>query len=183
MEPITLTGQRILLRELRREDWPAIHAYASRSEVCRFQPWGPNTPDETQAFVGEAVASAEALPRRRYALAIALAPTLARAGTVIGLAELNVRDARSAVGELAYVLQPEDWGQGYATEAANALLRFGFERLHLHRIYATCDPRNVASARVLEKLGMKYEGRLREALLIRDGWRDSLVYAILESDR
>ena len=72
--------------------------------------------------------------------------------------------------------------RGWATEAAGLLLRFGFNDLRLHRIAATCDPRNVASARVLEKIGMLYEGRLREALLIRDGWRDSSVYAILDRE-
>jgi RimJ/RimL family protein N-acetyltransferase len=52
----------------------------------------------------------------------------------------------------------------------------------LHRIFATCDPRNVASRRVLTKIGMTHEGRMRETLLIRDGWRDSDVYAILKHE-
>jgi RimJ/RimL family protein N-acetyltransferase len=172
------SSERVILRELMREDWVAIHAYASRLEVCRFQPWGPNTPEETIAFVEAAAASAEEQPRRRYACAV----TLDVEEHVIGLVELNVRDARSRVGEVSWVLHPDHWGRGIATEAARILLRFGFEILGLHRIYATCDPRNVASARVMEKIGMGYEGRLREVILIRDGWRDSLVYAILADE-
>jgi RimJ/RimL family protein N-acetyltransferase len=178
MEAVQLEGERITLRELARADWPAIHAYASRPEVCRYQPWGPNTPDETVAFVEAAVASAEECPRRRYALAVALQGT----DEVIGLMELYVRDVRSGVGEIAWVLRPEYWGQGITMESALALLRFGFDVLGLHRIFATCDPRNVASSRVMEKSGMTYEGRMRETLLIRDGWRDSLMYAILEHE-
>jgi RimJ/RimL family protein N-acetyltransferase len=65
---------------------------------------------------------------------------------------------------------------------AQLLLRFGFREMHLHRIFATCDPRNLASARVLEKIGMLYEGRMREVMLIRDGWRDSALYAVLEDE-
>jgi RimJ/RimL family protein N-acetyltransferase len=52
----------------------------------------------------------------------------------------------------------------------------------LHRIFATCDPRNTASAHVLQKVGMRLEGRLRDTMLIRDGWRDSLVYSVLEHE-
>lgn len=65
---------------------------------------------------------------------------------------------------------------------AHLLVNFGFKELNLHRIYATCDPRNGASAKVLEKIGMVKEGRLRENLLIKGGWRDSFVYGILEHE-
>jgi ribosomal-protein-alanine N-acetyltransferase len=72
--------------------------------------------------------------------------------------------------------------QGYATETAQRLLRFGFATLGLHRIIGQCDPRNTASARVLERIGMRYEGHLRDTMLIRDGWRDSLIYSLLEQE-
>jgi RimJ/RimL family protein N-acetyltransferase len=61
------------------------------------------------------------------------------------------------VGEIGYFLHPDWWGQGFGTEISTALLRFGFQKLHLHRLLATCDPRNTASKRVLEKIGMVYE--------------------------
>jgi hypothetical protein len=75
------------------------------------------------------------------------------------------------------------WGKGYATETANALVDFGFDKLNLHRVFATCDPANTASAHVLEKIGMKREGRMREHMWARGKWRDSLLYAILEHER
>jgi RimJ/RimL family protein N-acetyltransferase len=71
---------------------------------------------------------------------------------------------------------------GYATEVSKLLIEFGFETLNLHRIFATCDPRNVGSYKVLEKIGMTKEGRIREDLLLKDGWRDSLLYSILEQE-
>ena len=176
--PPPLASSRLILRELAIEDWPAVHDYASRAEVCRYQPWGPNTPDESRAFVEAAVTSSVASPRARYALALTLATT----GRLIGVGELNVRSVSFRTGEIGYIVHPDLWGQGYATEAAAALLRFGFDELGLHRIYATCDPRNVASGRVLQKCGMAHEGRRRHDMLLCDGWRDSDLYAILEGE-
>jgi len=79
-------------------------------------------------------------------------------------------------------MRPEYWSRGIGTEAAGALIRFGFEKLGLHRIIAKCDPMNMASWRVMEKTGMRREGRLRENVKIRGEWRDSLLYSILEHE-
>ena len=68
---------------------------------------------------------------------------------------------------------------GLASNAALKLLDFGFNALRMHRIYATCDPRNTGSARVLQKIGMKEEGRIREDLWIKTEWRDSLLFGLL----
>lgn len=99
---------------------------------------------------------------------------------VVGTAELKLSGGRT--GEIAYLVHPARWGRGIATAAGRLLLELGFGSHRLHRIFATCDPRNVASGRVLAKLGMTYEGRMRETLWIRDGWRDSDLYAVLETD-
>jgi RimJ/RimL family protein N-acetyltransferase len=80
---------------------------------------------------------------------------------------------------MGYLIAPAAQGRGYATEAAQALLDFGLTGGGLHRITATCDPENAASARVLEKIGMTREGRLRDHFLIRGAWRDRLLYAKL----
>lgn len=73
-------------------------------------------------------------------------------------------------------------GLGYATEAAKQLIAFGFNELNLHRIFATCDARNIASAKILEKAGMIKEGVIRENILIKEGWRDSLLFSILDRE-
>jgi RimJ/RimL family protein N-acetyltransferase len=79
-------------------------------------------------------------------------------------------------------VHPRVWGWGIGTEIGRRLLAYAFGELRLHRVHATCDPRNLGSARVLTKLGMTFEGRLRHTQLIRDGWRDSLVFSVLEDE-
>ncbi|HEX5502664.1 MAG TPA: GNAT family N-acetyltransferase [Thermomicrobiales bacterium] len=173
-----LEGSRIVLREFVGDDWAAVQAWASRPEVCRYQAWGPNTPAESRVHVERVLQAAAWQPRRDYTLAAALRTD----GRVIGSGALHLRNERFRTGEIAYVVHPDHWGRGLATEIATLLLRRGFEEFHLHRIYATCDPRNAGSGRVLQKIGMVHEGRLRHTMLIRDGWRDSDVYGIVEHE-
>ena len=101
---------------------------------------------------------------------------------VIGAGELNIRDIHHKTGEISYIIHPDYWSRGFGTGTAKKLIEIGFSTRRLHRIYATCDPRNIGSAKVLQKAGLTNEGRLREELLIRDGWRDSLLYSILEHE-
>ncbi|QWZ07146.1 GNAT family N-acetyltransferase [Nocardioides panacis] len=159
------------LRPVEERDWRAVHGWASREEVCRYQGWGPNTEEQTRAFVEQAVAAADERPRNRFVYVVTCD------GEVVGSCELNLRG--DGQGEIGYGLHPEHWGRGLATAAARLLLELCFTDLRLHRVFATCDPRNLASGRVLRRLGMTHEGRLREVLLIRDGWRDSDVYGLL----
>lgn len=102
---------------------------------------------------------------------------------MIGAGEINIRDFTNKGAEIAYIINPDYWGKGIATHAATLLIDFGFKKLKMHRIFATCDPRNIGSLKVLEKVEMTKEGRIRENLLIKDGWRDSLLYSILEHER
>jgi len=85
-------------------------------------------------------------------------------------------------GEIWYLVKPESWGKGIATEAATHLLDLGFGELGLHRIWATCLPENPASARVLEKVGMRKEGFLLRNLKIHGVWRSSFLYAMLAEE-
>ncbi len=175
---VHLVGERIVLREFGFDDWIAVHGWSSRPEVCRYQPWGPDTAEDTRAYVRSVLEAAAQQPRTEYTLAAVLRGT----GEVVGSGSLWLRDERSRIGEVGYFLHPDHWGRGLGTEIAGLLLRFGFESFCFHRIYATCDPRNSGSKRVLEKVGMTHEGRLRHSMLIRDGWRDSDVYGILEHE-
>lgn len=173
---VNFSNERLCLRELILEDWVHVHTYASQDRVSRYQPWGPNTEKDSQNFVSQAIEDAKDEPRTRFAFAIVYE------GIMIGNGECNIRSFTNRIGEISYIVHPDYWGKGIATAVANRLIAFGLEELKLHRIYATCDPRNIGSSRVLEKVGMKKEGRMRENLLIKDGWRDSLLYSILEQE-
>jgi ribosomal-protein-alanine N-acetyltransferase len=134
--------------------------------------WGPNSAADTRAFLDE-VAALPPAPRDRYPLAIEVD------GQLIGGAELRVVSAANRRGEIGYVLGRRWWGQGYATEAAGLLVRFGFENLGLHKVTATCHPDNTGSARVLTKVGMSPEGHLRDHVLVRGQWQDRLLFGIV----
>jgi len=84
--------------------------------------------------------------------------------------------------ELGYWIGKPYWGRGYATEAAKELLRYGFEECGLNRIYATHMTRNPASGRVMEKIGMEQEGKLKEHALKWDEYVDMAIYGILKDD-
>jgi ribosomal-protein-alanine N-acetyltransferase len=173
-----LQTPRLLLRDFVLDDFTAVHAYASLQETVRFMEWGPNSEEQTKDFLHRKLAAQQANPRVEYEFAIVLQQT----GQVIGGVGLRLNRPDHRAADMGYVLHPDHWNRGYASEAARAILDFGFNRHNLHRIMATCDPANRASARVLEKIGMQYEGRIRHHMLHKETWRDSLVYAILETD-
>jgi RimJ/RimL family protein N-acetyltransferase len=175
---VALETPRLALRELRDSDFERVQAYASDHEVVRYLDWGPSSVQETGRFMALARDARQTTPRTAYHLAIALRAD----DRLVGSCRIEIRDAANQTGDLGYVLDRAHWGCGYATEACHALLAFGFERLGLHRIWARCDVRNTASARVLQKLGMEREGRLRHEVRRRGEWHDSYLYAILEPD-
>ena len=122
------------------------------------------------------------LPLHTPRLSFELAVIWRESGQLIGGCGLSVQNQPHRVGEIGYCLCPDFWGRGCAAEAARTLLALGFEQLQLHPIQATCDPENAGSRRVLEKIGMQQEGRLRQNLYIRGQWRDSLQWSILEHE-
>lgn len=166
----------VTLRRLEAADWPAVHSWGRLPEFCRFQPWGPDTEEGSREFTATAAAAWAENPQKRFSYLVCVE------GRPIGVGELMVRQQRHRHGEIAYGLHPDLWGRGFGTAMGRELLRIGFAELGLHRICATCDPRNLGSAGVLRRLGMTYEGRLRHTMLIRDGWRDSDMYSILEDE-
>jgi ribosomal-protein-alanine N-acetyltransferase len=170
---MNLTTSRLLLREFRVRDQAAVHAFASDPDVTQYTEWGPNSPEDTAAFLAQAVHDAKAQPRTRFALAV-----VDRADSMlIGSVALNVTSRAHRRGETGYVLAQTRWGHGFATEAATAMLQFAFDGLDLHKVAATCDPDNVASNRVLTKIGMRREGHLHDHLLVRGRWRDRYLFA------
>lgn len=170
--------ERLLLREFRAEDEPDIHAYASDPEVVRLMIWGPNSPEMTKTYLAGELKAQEQWPRPDVGLAI----ELKSARCVIGSINLRMKDEKNRTADIGYVLARAYWGQGYMVEAARAVLDAAFRELGLHRVWATCDPRNRASYRVMEKLGMRREAHFRKDVMEKGEWRDSYLYAILAEE-
>jgi RimJ/RimL family protein N-acetyltransferase len=180
-----LTTDRLLIREYVPEDWRAVLAYQLKPGYGDF--YEEQTRDEAYAreFVGWFVSWQQETPRRRWQMAVTLkgAPDV-----VIGSCGLRVGgvedrfDPTAGEAALGYELDPSHWGRGYATEAAAALLRFGFETLGLHRVWSYHVAPNERSAAVLRRLGFRQEGRLRENEHLRGAWHDTIVYGLLQSE-
>jgi len=178
---VAIEGTRVLVREFRPRDAAAVHEWASDPEVVRYIPLGPVTARGARRLVSQYRSAASERPRTEYSLAV-----VARDrgdDRPVGTVALSVDSAAHRRGEVGYALRRDAWGQGYASEAVALVLTFAFDRLGLERIWAVCDPENVASIRVLERAGLRYEGRLRGDLLVRGERRDSLLWAILATDR
>lgn len=173
-----LNTERLILRDIVADDLPAVHEYASDSEVVRFMDWGPSTEQESHDYIQKTLAQQRDAPRYHFDLAVVLRSS----GQLIGGCGLSIPVPAAPEGVIGYCLNRRYWGQGYASEAACALLALGFGPLALHRITAECDAENRASAHVLEKIGMRREGRFLENALCRGEWRDSFFYAILEHE-
>jgi len=170
--------ERLVLRDLQRDDFEAVHAYATDPEVVRYMPWGPNTEAETEAFFDRVDAMKRADPRAGYELAVVRESD----DRLLGAVGLHLDEREMSIAMLGYCYSRAAWGNGYATEAAFGLLRFGFEEWGLMRVWAGCDPDNAGSIRVLQKLGMSQEGRLRQDTLIDGEWRDTLIFGVLRDE-
>jgi len=173
MELIT---ERLILREFKENDWPDVLAYQADPSYLRYYEWRERTPKAAQEFVRMFLDQRQEQPRTKCQLAV----TLQANHQLIGSCGIRMRTADAHEGDLGFELSPKHWGQGYATEAARAMLGFGFTQLRLHRIWSWCIADNVASARVLEKLGMQLEGRLRDKEYFKERWWDTLLFAILD---
>ncbi|WP_432407681.1 GNAT family N-acetyltransferase [Wukongibacter sp. M2B1] len=169
---------RLILRELIETDIEAVHEYASDPVNSKYVPWGPNTLEETEDFVRLYIKYQNQRDRVDFELAVIEKCS----GKLIGICGLHISDKENNGGWIGYCINKPYWGKGYGTEIAENLLKLGFRKFELHRIYATCHPSNVASERILQKIGMKKEGYMRKDVRFKGGWRDSLLYAILEDE-
>ena len=172
---MNLTTERLLLRNYKTEDWERVHIYGSNPDFSKYELWGPNTLEDTHKFVTEMVQQAETNPRYKFDFAVCLKDS----GLLIGGCGIRRETELSQVANLGWAINPEFQSKGYATEAAMALIEFGFQRLNLSVIYATCDTRNSPSYKVMEKLGMKKVGFIKGTKEVKGHVRDSFRYEIL----
>lgn len=143
--------ERLFLRPMNISDLQAVHEYDSDNENTRFMLNMPNsTIQETQEYLTNAANEWEKVRPYFYKFAIVLN------GSVIGMAAVYL-DEKREIAELGYILNKKYWGNGYALEAARAAKDFALNFLHVKKIFAHCDYRNAASARLMEKIGLKLE--------------------------
>ncbi|WP_433857684.1 GNAT family N-acetyltransferase [Streptomyces kronopolitis] len=171
-----LRTERLDLRPVTPGDLAAIHAYQRLPEVCRYLYWGPLDEAGSRASVA---AKTTRTTLRESGDVLQLAVVVRASGVLAGDVTFVWKSREHRQGGIGYVFHPDHAGHGYATEASRALLRLGFEELGLHRIQAELDWRNTASARLLERLGMRREGHLRENEFLDGEWADEVVYAML----
>ncbi|MDR3471777.1 MAG: GNAT family protein [Devosia sp.] len=173
---LPIETERLILRPFSRGDVDAVYAYRQRQDVARFLFDNPMSRETCAEAVQERI--------RQVSLAeeddrITLAVERREGGDLIGEITIIWRSVTDRQGEVGYILNPDFHGQGYATEAVRALVDLGFRDLDLHRIYARCNPANVASYKLMERLGMRREAHFREHRLVKGSWEDEYVYAIL----
>ncbi|MGE0397747.1 MAG: GNAT family N-acetyltransferase [Kofleriaceae bacterium] len=173
-----LETERLVLREFVEDDWRALFAIESQPDVVRYQANDVHDEARSREYVQGIMVCAREVPRLVFDLAI----TRPGDDTYIGRVGMRRADADPRLGELWFVIAPEHQGHGYVTEAARALVTYAFAELGMHRIHGDCDPRNPASARVMERLGMRREGHLVQNVFLKGEWCDSLIYAVLASE-
>ena len=176
---LPIRTRRLLLRPYADSDLDALHDIHRREDVTRFLPWGPRAVEDVRSMI-ERRAPLTTLTRSGDGLLLVV--VVAPDGPLVGDVDLQLLSREHGQGEIGYVLHPAHQGHGYATEAAEALLRVGFETYGLHRIIGKVDGRNEASGRVLERIGMRREGVFRENELFKGEWVDEVVYAILADE-
>lgn len=169
-----IATRRLFLREFTPEDWQAMLEYQSDPLYLRFNPWTHRTAKDVKIFIQMFIDQQKEQPRAKYQLAI----TLPENGRLIGNCGIRKGDAASQEAEIGYELDPRQWGKGYATEAAGAMVEFGFAQLNIRRVTAHCLAENTASVRVLEKLGLRQVKRLRNHEYLKGRWWDRLVFAM-----
>jgi RimJ/RimL family protein N-acetyltransferase len=170
---------RLLLRPYRPDDLDAVLDLFGRADVSRYLLWEPMD-----------LEAATALLRRRLTTnriakegdGILLVVTEQATDRFVGEVMLQLTSAASRQGEIGWSIHPDMQGRGYATEAAREMLRLGFESLGLHRIMADSDPRNAASIKVMEKLGMRLEAHHVDSMFLKGEWVGAVVGAMLESE-
>ena len=170
--PLPIATSRLRLRPFTPGDLAGYHAVRAPDEVHR---WLYSEPP-TEAQAREAVERRIARPPET---GVALVAELAATGGFVGDVTLTLGSPEHRQAEIGFVFDPEHQGHGYATEAAAAVVALAFETYDVHRVYGRLEARNVASARVLEKLGMRREAHLVENEWVKAEWQSEVVYALL----
>jgi ribosomal-protein-alanine N-acetyltransferase len=176
---IIMKTERLLLKELEPSDFEFLYRMELLPETNYYE---KDAPDPKEKYL------------ERYQWYIDKSKEVPASGGLYFV--IHIADTMETVGrifvhcnwelvrewEFGYGLLPEHWGKGYATEASKIIVKHAFENMNVHKLVAFCNAENARSAALLQKLGMKLEGRIREDRWIRNRWYDSLFYSFLRSD-
>jgi RimJ/RimL family protein N-acetyltransferase len=177
--PNPLHTERLLLRPFAPADLDALVAIQSRDDVTRFLYWDPRTAAEVREVLDRKIHSTTIVAEGD---SLSLAAVLRESGELIGDCSLHWVSAEHRQAEIGFIFHPDHHGHGYATEAAAALLALAFDELRVHRVIGRLEARNDASARVLQRLGMRKEAELIENEYVKGEWQSEIVYALLERE-
>jgi RimJ/RimL family protein N-acetyltransferase len=173
-----LRTERLLLRPLRPGDLEHLQRYATRPEFYRYLPIPEQTRETVTTFLEQQLAEAARPDKKTWVFGVEPFDV----GRIVGTVRITIVSQEEHTADMGYALDSDFYRRGYMTEAARAVLDFGFHELGLRRIWATADVENRASWRVLERIGMKRERSLQRDKLLRGAWRDSYLYTILKEE-
>jgi [ribosomal protein S5]-alanine N-acetyltransferase len=165
-----LTTDRLLIREVEGADLVA--------QPAEYRDTDLDSPERVRSWVHEALASLDEQPRAAHDFVLLAKET----GKMIGRAGLRRSPREKRDGQCWFVIDPREWNKGFVTEAAHALFDVYFGELGMHRVWGECNPHYAASVKMMEKLGMTREAVFRENVFIEGGWKDTAVYALLETE-
>ena len=173
----TLYTKRLVLRKLTLDDAKDLFEFASDPEVAKYVPWEPyKSIDDAVNFLKFTLEQYEKKQPARWGI------VYKENNKLIGTCGFVDWDPSNFRAEIAYALSRDYWGKGIMTEAVKEAIKFGFEKMNLNRIYAFSFPENVGSYTVMEKVGMKYEGLIREYMYIKGKFQDLKLYSILRRE-
>lgn len=175
----SLPTTRLILDDLTADDLASIREIARDPDFRKYVLIWLDTDEQMQAFLQHAMEEAKKTEGR---LDYVLAARDRTTREFAGLTFIEIDPAQKSTAEVGIVLLPAFCRNGYGSEILRAFLRFGFETLGMHRVYGKCDELNRASARLMEKCGLVYEGTLREHVWLRDHWRSTRYYGMVAGE-
>lgn len=169
-----LETERMILRPIKMDDAEDMYAYGSDPEVTRYVTWHAHQSiEETQQFISFLLGKYEEGAVSQWGI------EHKESGRLIGTMGFINWNTKHFKAEVGYALSREFWNRGYTSEAMKAIIDFGWNQMKLVRIEARCMPDNINSARVMEKVGMQYEGLMRKNLYVKGRFHDAKIYAIV----
>ncbi len=168
--------ERLILREFNEKDYDFFLKLEQNEFYIKYEEDSIPTDEKVREKFDSILGNNKSEDKYRFLI------TRAEDGEPLGTVLIWCIDEPIREWEIGWGLSEEHTGKGIATEAARGLLEFGFEKLNVHRIQANCNANNVASEKIMKRIGMKIEGTLRHTRFLRGEWCDSTIYSILEDE-